>query len=244
MKFLYIIYQWLIAYPIILVATLLTAISTTLGSILGFSRWWGYYPPMLWSKLFCRLMFVSVTVTGRENIDHKTSYLFVSNHQGAYDIFCIYGYLYHDFKWMMKASLQHIPFVGYACKRAGHIFVDRSSPKRLLHTIELAQQTLSGGMSLVVFPEGARTYTGKMRAFKRGAFKLATDFKLPLVPLTINGSFEVLPRTSYQITPGKITLTIHPPIYPNYDSNKIDLDPIMKECYGQIQSALEQKNKD
>ena len=86
-----------------------------------------------------------------------------------------------------------------------------------------------------VFPEGARSRTGKMREFKRGAFKLAVDFNLPIVPLTIDGSFKVLPRTSYNVTPGKIILTIHKPI--NLGENP-NLDTLMKESFDVINSAL------
>lgn len=241
MKYLFRIYQWLIAIPVLAVATILTALSTSIGSILGGGKWWGYYPPMLWSRLFCLLMFVRVSVEGRENIDRKTSYVFISNHQGAYDIFTIYGYLNHNFKWMMKKSLEKIPFVGFACKRCGHIFVDRSCPSAIKNTMNIAKKTLRGGMSLVVFPEGARTWNGKMRAFKKGAFKLAVDFDLPIVPLTINGSFDVMPRTTYNIKPGKIKLIIHKPI--TIEGEKPDMEAIIKESYSRIQSGLDSKYK-
>lgn len=88
-----------------------------------------------------------------EKLDRSTSYVFVANHQGAYDIFLVYGYLGHKFKWMMKSSLRRIPFVGAACAAAGFIFVDRSG-KGLRETLAAAEKILTGGMSLVVFPEG------------------------------------------------------------------------------------------
>lgn len=103
---------------------------------------WGYYPAHTWSRLFCILSLVRIEVRGRENIDKNTSYVFVSNHQGAYDIFLIYGYLNHNFKWMMKKSLRNIPFVGSACAAAGHIFVDNSTPGRLKETLQKAETTL------------------------------------------------------------------------------------------------------
>ena len=135
-------------------------------------------------------------VSGRENISADTSYVFVANHQGAFDIFAIYGYLNHDFRWMMKKGLRGFPVIGAACAAAGHIFVDNSSPGAIRHTMEKAERVLSHGTSLVIFPEGARTFTGKMRPFKKGAFQLAMEFALPVVPVTIDGSFEVMPRTT------------------------------------------------
>lgn len=231
------LYQWLIAMPILLVLTLLTAIITLIGCRLGKGNVWGYYPAHIWSRLFCIFSLVRIEVRGRENIDKNTSYVFVANHQGAYDIFLIYGYLNHNFKWMMKKSLRNIPFVGSACAAAGHIFVDKSTPSGVKETLQQAEATLQGGMSLVVFPEGARSWTGAMRPFKRGAFQLAVEFSLPVVPLTIDGAFAVMPRTTYNFKPGKIILTIHPPIYPDKNEEH-DLDRLMKESYQVIESAL------
>ena len=117
MRFLYIIYQICIGLPIFLVLTILTALTTMLGCWLGNGHFWGYYPGKIWSQLTCFLFLLPVKVEGHQHIDHKTSYVFVANHQGAFDIFLIYGFLGRNFKWMMKKSLRNIPFVGKACGR-------------------------------------------------------------------------------------------------------------------------------
>ena len=189
MMIIYRIYQILIMIPLLAVATVIAAVITVTGSALGFGRWWGYYPQVLWARLFCWLSFVRVTVRGRENIDPKVSYVFVANHQGAYDIFTVYGYLGHNFRWMMKQSLRKIPFVGWACALSQQIFVDNSSASATRRTMQQAERQLSGGMSLVVFPEGARSWTGEMARFK----------KMPV--------------------PGHICLTIHKPIHPSADGH-------------------------
>jgi 1-acyl-sn-glycerol-3-phosphate acyltransferase len=178
-----------------------------------------------------------VTVVGRENINKETSYVFVANHQGAYDIFSIYGFLNHNFKWMMKKSLEKVPFAGWACQHSGQIFVDNSSPKAIKDTMAHAKEQLSSGMSLVVFPEGARTFNGKVGRFKRGAYTLAVEFGMPVVPVTINGAFDVLPRTRMIPHWGHITLTIHKPIYPGNDGH--DLQTLMDESRHAIESALD-----
>ena len=210
----YRIYQLLIMVPLMLGATAVAATVTALGCMIFGGRWWGYYPPMLWSRLMCRLTLVSVEVHGREHISQGTSYVFVANHQGAYDIFSIYGYLGHNFRWMMKKSLEKIPMVGWACKRAGQIFVDNHSPQAIRRTMQAAERQLASGMSLVVFPEGARTFTGEVGRFKRGAYTLAQEFGLPVVPVTIDGAFAVLPRTGKIPRFGHIRLTIHPALDP------------------------------
>lgn len=233
---LYRIYQVCVMLPVLAAVTILTAIVTVVGSALGGGKWWGYYPEIIWARLWCWLAFVKVDVVGRENLDPKSSYVFVANHQGAYDIFTIYGYLGHNFRWMMKQSLRKIPFVGFACERSHQIFVDKSSRVALKRTMERAEEQLQGGMSLVVFPEGARTPDGKMHAFKKGAFLLATEFNLPVVPLTIDGVYKVMPRSARLPRPGHVILTVHRPIYP--PTGGYDLPTLMAEAYESVASAL------
>ena len=242
MKILYYTYQICIALPILLVLTILTAIITTVGSLVGGAKTWGYYPGKIWSQLFCLLLLIPVEVHGREKIQKKTSYIFVPNHQGSFDIFLIYGFLGRNFKWMMKKSLRKIPFVGKACESAGHIFVDRSGPKKVLETIQKAKGSLKDGVSLVVFPEGARSFTGHMGYFKKGAFQLANDLQLDIVPVTIDGSFEILPRTGKWIKRHRMILTIHEPI-PAKDKNSKNFKATIDEAYAAVESALPPKHQ-
>lgn len=236
MIYLYRVYQFCIAFPLLLVITIVASLFAGIGSAFGGHRFWGYWPACIWGKCFCWLNLVSVSVRGRENISPKTSYVFVANHQGAFDIFSIYGFLGHNFKWMMKASLIKVPFVGWACKMSGHIFVDRSSPAAIRRTMEKAEKQLAGGMSVVVFPEGARTLDGRMHSFKRGAYLLATEFNLPVVPVSIDGAYKVLRRTAKLPRPGHINLTIHKPILP--PENGHDLASLMEESRAAIASAI------
>ena len=187
MKYLYRIYQLFVAIPILIVWTIFIALLVIIGCALGNGNFWGYYPGKWWSWVNIRLFLLPVTVEGRSHLEKGKSYVFVSNHQGAFDIFLIYGFLGRHFKWMMKHQIQKIPFVGRACKASNQIMVDKRGPKKIKATYDKAREVLTGGVSLVVFPEGARTFTGHMASFKRGAFMLADDLQLPVVPITING---------------------------------------------------------
>lgn len=238
-RILFMMYQWLITVPILAVVTIITATITLIGCAIGNRDFWGYWPAHVWARTVCILWFVRVKVVGRENIDPKTSYVFVANHQSAFDIWTIYGYLNHNFKWLMKKSLEKIPFVGDACKSAGHVFVDDSNPRGVRTTIEESEQRLRGGMSVVIFPEGSRTWDGRLGTFKRGAFMLAGEFKLPVVPLTISGAFERMPRTTYNAWPGKIVLTIHKPIYPG--ERGFNTRALLAQTREEIASALPEK---
>lgn len=232
----YRIYLCLIALPLGLTVTVITSIITIVGCSLGAGGWCGYWPAHIWARTICLLTLVRVKVEGRHNIDPRTSYVFVANHQGAYDIFSIYGFLNHNFRWMMKMSLRKIPLVGFACEKSRQIYVDKSTPTALRRTMSRAETLLSGGMSIVVFPEGARTWDGKMRQFKRGAFMLAQEFSLPVVPITIDGAFNILPRFKKIPAPGRITLTIHAPINPGQDGH--DMPTLIEQSQKTIASAL------
>ena len=214
--FLYRVYTLFIVFPLFFIASILTALATTIGSQLGNGHFWGYYPGKWWSWFIIRILFLPVKIEGREHLDPKQSYVFVSNHQGAFDIFLIYGFLGRNFKWMMKKAIRKIPLIGLACEKAHHIFVDKSGASKIKKTYDTARETLQEGMSVVVFPEGARSFTGHMGKFRRGAFMLADELQLPVCPLTINGSFDVMPRTKDWHFPvwHRLSLTIHEPNLP------------------------------
>lgn len=242
MKYLYRIYQACIAVPILLVVTVLTALVTIVGCAVGSGHFWGYHPGRLWSWLVVRMFMLPVHVVGRENLERGTSYVFVSNHQGAFDIFLIYGFLRRNFKWMMKQSLRRVPFVGRACAAAHHIFVDRSGPSKIGKTYDDARKTLRDGMSVVVFPEGSRSRTGRLAPFKRGAYMLADELQLPVVPLTINGSFDIMPRTRdfKWVHRHTLTLTIHRPIAPTGQSAD-NVARLMEQSRAAIEGSLEER---
>ena len=244
MKYLYRIYQLIIALPLGLIATLITAIVTVVGCSVGKGHFWGYYPGHLWGRVIIALLLLPVKVEGRHLIEKKQSYVFVANHQGSFDIFLIYGYLNRNFKWMMKQSLRKIPFVGWACAKSKQIFVDKSGASRIKKTYEDARRTLQGGTSVTVFPEGARTYTGEMGSFKKGAFALADELQLPIVPITINGSFQVMPRTRdwHFVNWHHLHLTIHKPIYPSGQGSD-NVQTTMSQAYQSVASSLESDSK-
>lgn len=242
MKYLYRIYQLLIALPLIAIYTLITSLMVIIGCTVGNGHFWGYYPGKWWAQFIIRILLLPVKVEGRENLVKGQSYVFVANHQGAFDIFLVYGFLSRNFKWMMKRQLRQMPFVGKACESAHHIFVDKRGASKIRETYDRARQTLQGGMSLVVFPEGARSFTGHMGVFKRGAFMLADDIELPVVPLTINGSFDIMPRTRDMkwVVWHPLRLTIHKPILP-VGKGADNIKYLEQESYKVVMSGLEEQ---
>jgi len=182
------------------------------GCLLGSDKVWGYYPGMIWSRLMCLLSWNCVTVIGKENIRKGQSYIFCSNHTSIYDVFLVYGFIGVPFKWIMKKEIEKIPFVGWACKSAGFIFIDRKKGRSAFNSLQKAKKVFTNGVSLVIFPEGTRTKNGEIGKFKRGAFEMAKEMELPIVPMRIDGGFNVMPYNKYYPMPGPLTLTILPEI--------------------------------
>ena len=191
--FLYGLYQYIIVWPIMVVLTLFTAVFTMIFVPFRNAEF-VHRVQQFWSRSFYRLMFLPVTVEGLEHIQPGQSYVFVSNHQSMFDVWLIYGWLPVIFKWLMKAELRRVPFVGIACKAAGHIFVDRKNPKAAMESMENIKKQLKDGVCTVIFPEGTRTKDGQVGRFKRGAFQIALDLKLPIIPISLSGCYDVLPK--------------------------------------------------
>ena len=189
----YILYQYLIAFPLMGVLTVFTAIFT-ICCYPWRNAEFVHREQQFWSRACYWLMFIPVSVDGIENIRPNQSYVFVSNHQSMYDVWLVYGWLPVVFKWLMKAEIRRIPFVGIACKAAGHIFVNRRGAKAAVESLREIEKQLTNGVSTVIFPEGTRTLDGEVGKFKRGAFQIALDLGLPVIPLSLTGCYEVMPK--------------------------------------------------
>lgn len=237
------LYQWLIFIPLLVVTTIVTAVLVMLGCFIGNNKFWGYVPPKYWSKIVCRAALCRVKVRHNDKLDPNQSYVFVANHQGAFDIFLTYGYLGQNIKWVQKSELRKIIFVGKASEIAGHVFVDSSNTKALIQTIAKAEQELKEGVSMAIFPEGQRTYTGRMGRFKKGAYIIATRMQLPIVPVTLNGPYDILKIHSRIMHLGKkLEITIHDPISTE-GMTETDIPDLMERSRNVIESALWDKYK-
>lgn len=211
MKYLYIIYQYLIALPLLVVLTLFTALFTIVLAPWKNSRL-VHAEQMLWARSFFWLLFLPVRVTGLEHIRKGQSYVFVSNHQSMLDVWAIYGYLPVVYKWLMKAEIRKIPFVGLACQCAGHIFVERSNARASFRSLQAIERQLVNGVCTVIFPEGTRSKDGEVARFKRGAFQVALDLHLPVIPISLSGCYEAFDRNAKYVTRYPVSLHVGEPI--------------------------------
>lgn len=240
LAFLFRLYQIAFAIPVFFIWTLFICIVIIIGTLCGGGKFFGYQPAKWWGWVVIRMLFLPVKVEGKENLEKGKSYVFLANHQGVFDILLIYGFLGYDIRWMMKYQLGNIPVFGTACKKMRNIMVDNRSVAKVKKCYREAREILKGGTSVVVFPEGARTWDGKLRPFKKGAFMLADELQLPVVPMTINGSFKVKPRSKdfYFCFWSPLKLTIHKPIEP-IGQGSDNIDRLMKLSYAEIEKDVE-----
>ena len=205
-------YKWLVFAPLMGLVTAVFASVAVVTVFFASPRLVSRVTGVPWARVLARLIPMRVRVEGREHVDPHQSYVLVSNHQSQCDILVLYGWLGIDFKWVMKKELRKVPGIGVACERLGHIFIDRFDHASALATLESAKTRIVDGTSVIFFPEGTRSRDGKLRPFKKGAFRMALDLGLPILPLTVTGTRDVLPTGTRDLMPGSVRLIIHPPV--------------------------------
>lgn len=181
----------------------------------------------VWCRLIARTTGGRVRVHGLENIKPGTSYVFLSSHQSYMDIPAMLGYLPVQLRIAAKKVLFKIPFMGWHLSRAGHIPVDRSSTQTAVATMQKAADKIRAGICAFVFPEGTRSPDGALHPFKKGGFKLAMQARVPIVPVTIIGSRQVLPKNSIIFRPGPVDMYVDEPI-PTEGLKDEDLEELMR----------------
>ncbi len=167
---------------------------------------------VLWAKAVVAISGVRVTVKGLENVPKGQPVLFLSNHQGAFDIPALQSVLPVQFRWVAKKSLFKVPFVGWSMRLAGYISIDRENPAEAMKSMEEASVKMDQGSSVIIFPEGTRSESGSLLPFKRGAFMLARKCGRPIVPVAINGTGGILKKGGFIVNPVKVTVEIGKPI--------------------------------
>jgi 1-acyl-sn-glycerol-3-phosphate acyltransferase len=215
-RVLYLLYQpykYLVFLPLLL---FFTGFYVGLGAVIVFlfddnmaNRTTGVW----WARTISSITPMRVKVIGRENIEKGQSYIVASNHQSSFDIFVLYGWLGFDLKWVIKRELLKYPVFGYAVKAGGNIVIDRSHPQKAIESIEKARHRIRDGVSIIMLPEGTRSRTGQLGEFKKGAFVLAREMGLPILPVTIANTRYVLPPKTLDLFPGRTVMKIHPPVH-------------------------------
>lgn len=239
-RVLFYLYYFPVGLSLFVLTTIICSLTIILSCMVGYGHWATRYVGRLWAKASLALHWCPITVVGQEYLPKQDeTYVVVANHQSAFDIFALYGYIDLPFKWVLKEELRKMPFVGKACEASGFIFVDDTKPSSITQTMEQAQAVLSSGNSIFIFPEGSRTITGKMTRFKKGAFIMASQLNTPILPVSIDGAFDVLKRGHKLVKPHRIRLTIHAPFSPcDYGEAPRNIMASAQEARTRIASVL------
>ena len=212
LRLLYQPYKWLVYIPYFFLSTLFFGALASIVAFVFNARVASYLGGVIWARMNAWMAPMWVSVSGRNHIDMKQSYVVIANHQSAFDIFVLYGFLNIDFKWVMKQELRKVPGIGIGCEKVGHIFIDRRDHESSMKTLAAAKKKIVNGTSVIFFPEGTRSTDGSIKDFKKGAFKMALDLNLPILPVTIIGTKDILPNKTIDLFPGKAVMKIHEPI--------------------------------
>lgn len=165
-----------------------------------------------WARLLLFFSGVRVEAHYEGGIDPARSYVFLPNHQSYYDIPALLPTVPVEIRFAAKRSLFRVPVFGWSLSAGGFIPIDREDRSRAREAFAAAAQRLAGGASVLFFPEGSRSWDGRLRPFERGGFLLALRLRLPIVPVGISGARAVQPRGRLAVTPGTITVRYGAPI--------------------------------
>jgi 1-acyl-sn-glycerol-3-phosphate acyltransferase len=194
------------------IATLILAVPIIAAGLLSRTGNLTFSLSKIWAYTILAVSFVRTEIKNRNRIHPKTSYIIISNHQSLYDILALVTTLGIQYRWFIKKEVLKIPLFGYGLYTSRNIFIDRSNTARAIESINKGIERLPKGVSLMVFAEGTRSPDGRIHEFKKGGFVTAVRRKIPILPVTVNGSRRILPKGSLAFKPGKIQVVIGDPI--------------------------------
>lgn len=238
LRLLYAPYKYLVFIPLAALSTMVFGSLAVCLMYVSRPRFVSSICGVYWARFNSLIAPMLLQVIGRENIDPKQSYVICANHQSQFDIFVIYGWIGVDFKWVMKKELRKVPFLGAACERLEHIYIDRSNREAALRSLKEAKKRIVNGTSVMFFPEGTRSAVDEMLPFKKGAFVMALDLGLPILPVSIVGTRKILPTRSLKLFPGRAKMLIHPPIS-TAGYSEASLPELMETVRRTIQAGLD-----
>ena len=187
----------------------------TLAMLTGFFSKTGNIPHKVataWARTILFVSRVKIHTRGVENLDTGKSYIFMANHQSNFDILAVFAGLPFQFRWLAKAELFKIPIFAQGMRGCGYISIDRSNRESAFKSLREAAEKIKNGASVMIFPEGTRSKDGNLLPFKKGGFVLSQGAGVPIVPIAITGSLEIMPKTTMRIKSGEILITILQPI--------------------------------
>jgi len=199
--------------PAITIYTIVLGAASIVSSLFDRRGYFAHRCARAWSFLILKTTGVRVAVDGLARIVPGKTYVFVSNHQSIYDTPVIFWSLPYQLRIIAKESLARFPVLGWHLRRGGHLFVDRQRPDRA-GILKRWRALVSEGLSLIIYAEGTRSSDGRVNRFKAGSFLLAIQAQLPIVPVAVINTRQVMPKGRLRTEPADVRLIVHDPIQP------------------------------
>ena len=190
----------------------------------------------VWARVLLRIAFAPVTLEHAERLCAHETAVYASNHLSYYDTPVLYAKLPFQFRILAKAPLWKVPFIGWYLERSGQVSIDQSSARAGVASLGRGAKTLEAGIPLVIFPEGGRAATGELQPMAAGAAWMAIRAQVPIVPLTLVGTYELLPIHVYILRPRPLKLIVGEPISTVGMTTK-DADALMERVRGVIHAT-------
>ena len=232
----------MIVWPVIVLATVLFGVPAIFAALLPPRGDWFLRFARSWARTLLAVAGVRVRVLHSERLVRGESFVIVANHESFCDILVLLANLPMQVRFLAKRSVFRVPVLGWSIAAAGFIPVDRQDRSRGMETVDAALRRLSGGRSVVVFPEETRTRTGDLLPFKRGAAHLALRSGLPILPIALAGTYHVLPRGSLAITPGPVVMSVGNPIEVS-ERTLSDRDAVTRAARDEVESLREEARR-
>jgi 1-acyl-sn-glycerol-3-phosphate acyltransferase len=227
----------------LVVFTLIFSILALFASLLDHGGNSAHQCARAWAKTLLFFAGVKVRLEGEVNsLEPEGPYVFMANHQSAFDIFVLLAGLPVPFRWVAKAELFKIPIFGPAMKRAGYISINRDNPRNAVKSLNEAAQKIRDGVSVVVFPEGTRSKDGILLPFKSGGFVLAIKSQTPIVPTALIGTFDVKPVGRFWIHPNIVFIRFGTPVE-TMGLKTRDKEAMKNKIFVILQALLNQKQE-
>ena len=231
---------YLLLFPLIALATIGFGCVSLLCGLWDTSGRQQHWVARQWARVLLRLALSPVTVVGLERLQalrqpgtRRPVAVFAANHTSYYDTPLLFAKLPFQFRILAKASLWKLPFIGWYLQRSGQVSIDQSSARAGVASLGRGARTLQDGLPLVVFPEGGRTASGDLQSMAAGAAWMAIRAQVPLVPLTLVGTYELLPIHVYALHPRPLQLIVGEPI-PTAGLTTRDAERLTSELHAAI----------
>jgi 1-acyl-sn-glycerol-3-phosphate acyltransferase len=196
-----------------------------------------------WGKRVLSICGVKLSVIGKENINEGKTYIYASNHTSQFDIPIIYSAIDSKVAIIYKKELEKVPFFGWMLHFSYFISIDRSDSRKAMESVIEALRLIKDGVGIIIYPEGTRSPDGKVQDFKRGAFIIAAKSGQPVIPVTIAGSNEIMPKDTLFFKSSKVCVVFHPEvIFPQNMSKQEEAEKI-EEIRQTVISGFEKAKK-